>query len=144
MEDDRHQKAWRHSGLDRILIWDFMYCLPFSAESMAFASTGQTRKLIEKIREWDPDVIHLHNIHGFILQVEELFSYLKQACKPVVWTLHDCWPYTGHCAFYDYTGCDQWRQAVNIVGNIGRPTHMRCSAIIRSRIMCERRLHLPA
>ena len=74
-----------------------------------FASTGQTRKLIEKIREWDPDVIHLHNIHGFILQVEELFSYLKQAGKPVVWTLHDCWPYTGHCAFYDYTGCDQWK-----------------------------------
>lgn len=49
-----------------------------------FASTGQTRKLIEKIREWDPDVIHLHNIHGFILQVEELFSYLKQTAKPVV------------------------------------------------------------
>ena len=54
-----------------------------------FASTGQTRKLIEKIREWDPDVIHLHNIHGFILQVEELFSYLKQAGNPEVWTLHE-------------------------------------------------------
>lgn len=75
-----------------------------------FASAGQTRRLIEKIREWDPDVIHLHNIHGFILQVELLFDYLKQAGKPVVWTLHDCWPYTGHCAFYDYTGCEGWKE----------------------------------
>lgn len=74
-----------------------------------FASAAQTRRLIAKIREWDPDVIHLHNIHGFVLQVEELFAYLKQAGKPVVWTLHDCWPYTGHCAFYDYTGCEGWR-----------------------------------
>ena len=74
-----------------------------------FASAGQTRKLIEKIREWNPDVIHLQNIHGFVLQVELLFAYLKTAGKPVVWTLHDCWPYTGHCAFYDYTGCDGWK-----------------------------------
>lgn len=74
-----------------------------------FASAGQTRKLIRKIQEWDPDVIHLHNIHGFILQIELLFEYLKKAGKPVVWTLHDCWPYTGHCAFYDYNGCGGWK-----------------------------------
>ncbi len=70
-----------------------------------FASAGQTRRLIRRIEEWDPDVIHLHNIHGFVLQVELLFDYLKRSGKPVMWTLHDCWPYTGHCAFYDYTGC---------------------------------------
>lgn len=70
-----------------------------------FASGRQTRRLIERIREWDPDVIQLHNIHGFVLQVELLFAYLKEAKKPVVWTLHDGWAYTGHCAFYDYTGC---------------------------------------
>lgn len=74
-----------------------------------FASAGQTRKLIGKIREWNPDVIHLHNIHGFVIQTELLFDYLKQAGKPVVWTLHDCWPYTGHCAFYDFTGCAGWK-----------------------------------
>lgn len=74
-----------------------------------FASAGQTRKLIRRIREWDPDVMHLQNIHGFVLQVELLFAYLKEAGKPVVWTLHDCWPYTGHCAFYDYTACEGWK-----------------------------------
>lgn len=73
-----------------------------------FASAGQTKRLIRQIRQWDPDVIHLHNIHGFILQIELLFGYLKRAGKPVVWTLHDCWAYTGHCAFYDYTGCRGW------------------------------------
>lgn len=74
-----------------------------------FASAGQTGRLIEKIRQWNPDVIHLHNIHGFVLQVERLFAYLKEAGIPVVWTLHDCWTYTGHCAFYDYTGCGGWK-----------------------------------
>lgn len=74
-----------------------------------FSSGGQTRRLIGKIREWDPDVIHLQNIHGFVLQVELLFAYLKKSGKPVVWTLHDCWPYTGHCAFYDYTSCEGWK-----------------------------------
>lgn len=74
-----------------------------------FASAGQTKRLIRKIREWDPDVIHLHNIHGFVLQTELLFDYLKQSGKPVVWTLHDCWPYTGHCAFYDYNSCEGWK-----------------------------------
>ncbi len=73
-----------------------------------FASGRQTRRLIQKIRQWDPDVIHLHNIHGFVLQVELLFEYLKASNKPAVWTLHDCWPYTGHCAFYDFTGCKGW------------------------------------
>jgi len=81
-----------------------------------FASAGQTRRLIEKIQKWDPDVIHLHNIHGFVLQVELLFEYLKKAEKPVVWTLHDCWPYTGHCAFYDYTGCSGWKTGCHSCG----------------------------
>ncbi|MCD8250006.1 MAG: glycosyltransferase [Lachnospiraceae bacterium] len=74
-----------------------------------FASRRQTTKLIEKMQEYDPDVIQLHNIHGFVLQVELLFAYLKKAGKPIVWTLHDCWPYTGHCAFYDYNGCSCWK-----------------------------------
>lgn len=75
-----------------------------------FGSTRATRHLIEQIREWDPDIIHLHNIHGFVLQVELLFQYLHECGKPVVWTLHDCWSYTGHCAYYDYNACDGWKK----------------------------------
>ena len=74
-----------------------------------FASSKQTARLIEKIQEYDPDIIHLHNIHGFYLDVEQLFRYLKTSGKPVVWTLHDCWSFTGHCAHFDYIGCMKWK-----------------------------------
>ncbi|MCD8198508.1 MAG: glycosyltransferase [Lachnospiraceae bacterium] len=75
-----------------------------------FASGRQTQRLLDKIKDYDPDVIQLHNIHGFVLQTELLFNYLKDAGKPVIWTLHDCWPYTGHCAFYDYNACAGWKE----------------------------------
>lgn len=76
-----------------------------------FASGKQTARLIDKIKAYDPDIIHLHNIHGFYLDVEQLFWYLKRAGKPVVWTLHDCWAFTGHCAYFDYAGCEKWKTA---------------------------------
>lgn len=78
--------------------------------SHGFSSGAQTKKLVKMLQEYDPDVIHLHNIHGFYLHVEILFQYLKQCGKPIVWTLHDCWPFTGHCAYFDYAGCEKWKQ----------------------------------
>lgn len=75
-----------------------------------FGSGKMTEKIIAKIKEEQPDIIHLHNIHGFYLQVERLFTYLKEADIPVVWTLHDCWSFTGHCAYFDYAGCEQWKE----------------------------------
>lgn len=74
-----------------------------------FNSGGQTRRLIQSLKEYDPDLIHLHNIHGFYLDVEKLFAYLKACKKPVVWTLHDCWAFTGHCAYFDYVQCERWK-----------------------------------
>lgn len=74
-----------------------------------FGSKKSTLEFIEKIRELDPDIIHLHNIHGYYLNVEMLFDYIKEENKPVVWTLHDCWPFTGHCAYFDYAGCECWK-----------------------------------
>ena len=74
-----------------------------------FASKGQTKKLIEGLKVYDPDLIHLHNIHGFYLDVEELFAYLKVCGKPVIWTLHDCWSFTGHCAYFDFVQCEKWK-----------------------------------
>jgi glycosyltransferase involved in cell wall biosynthesis len=74
-----------------------------------FGSKKATREFITKIKELDPDVIHLHNIHGYYINVEILFDYLKEANKPVVWTLHDCWAFTGHCANFDFVGCECWK-----------------------------------
>lgn len=72
-------------------------------------SVGATKDLIKKIKEYHPDVIHLHNVHGYYLNIEILFDFLKEYGKPVVWTLHDCWTYTGHCSHYTCVGCEKWR-----------------------------------
>lgn len=74
-----------------------------------FGSASATKKFIGDIRRIDPDVIHLHNLHGYYLNIEILFKYLKTAGKPILWTLHDCWPFTGHCSHYDLIGCEKWK-----------------------------------
>jgi len=74
-----------------------------------FGSNRATKEFIEKVKYIDPDIIHLHNIHGYYINIEILFDYLKKANKPVIWTFHDCWPFTGHCAHFDYVGCDKWK-----------------------------------
>lgn len=74
-----------------------------------FGSIKATKEFINKVKDIDPDIIHLHNIHGYYMNVEILFDYLKEANKPIVWTLHDCWSFTGHCAYFDYVGCDKWK-----------------------------------
>lgn len=73
------------------------------------ASKTATNKLVQQIEKINPDIIHLHNIHGYYLNIEILFRFLKQANIPVVWTLHDCWPITGHCVYFDYAGCSKWK-----------------------------------
>jgi glycosyltransferase involved in cell wall biosynthesis len=78
-------------------------------DKMGFASIRATKKFIEQVEEYDPDIIHLHNIHGYYINIEILFEYLKRSKKPVIWSLYDCWSFTGHCAHFDYTGCDKWK-----------------------------------
>lgn len=72
-------------------------------------SRKSTEKLVEEIKRYDPDVIHLHNLHGYYLNIEVLFKFLSEANIPVVWTLHDCWAFTGHCSHFSFVGCDRWK-----------------------------------
>ncbi len=74
-----------------------------------YGSVLATRRLIRFLSQYRPDVIHLHNIHGCYLNHRLLFRYLRRSNVPVVWTLHDCWPFTGHCAYFDRTGCNRWQ-----------------------------------
>lgn len=74
-----------------------------------FGSEWATKNFIKKIKAIEPDVIHLHNIHGYYINIKILFDYLKESGKPVVWTLHDCWSFTGHCANFSYAQCDKWK-----------------------------------
>ena len=78
-----------------------------------FYSKHATKDLVEKLKEFDPDIVHLHNIHGHYLNVEVLFKYLKSSNKKVIWTLHDCWSFTGHCAHFDFIGCTKWKTECN-------------------------------
>lgn len=75
-----------------------------------FGSKRATRKFIECIEAYNPDIIHLHNIHGYYINIQMLFRYLKATDKPVIWTLHDCWSFTGHCAHFDQIGCEKWKE----------------------------------
>lgn len=68
-----------------------------------------TEKLVEFIKKYNPDVIHLHNLHGNYLNLKTLFEYLIEVQKPVVWTLHDCWAFTGKCAHYTDINCERWK-----------------------------------
>lgn len=77
------------------------------------ASKIATKRMIKKIKEIDPDVIQLHNIHGYYLNIKILFEYLKKCNKKVVWTLHDCWAFTGHCSYFTMAGCDKWQNGCN-------------------------------
>ena len=72
-------------------------------------SKNATLEFIDVLKRYNFDIIHLHNIHGYYLNYELLFEYLKNSNTQVVWTLHDCWSFTGHCAHYDYEGCNRWQ-----------------------------------
>ena len=73
------------------------------------ASTFQTQRIIKYIKKEKPDIIHLHNIHGYYLNYKKIFKFIKKSNLPIVWTFHDCWPFTGHCAYYTAAGCQKWK-----------------------------------
>lgn len=79
-----------------------------------FLSKRNTKKLIQKLDEIKPDIIHLHNIHGYYINIEILFNYIKKNNIKVVWTLHDCWAFTGHCTHFDMVKCNKWKKECNI------------------------------
>lgn len=67
-----------------------------------------TVRFVNQLNDIKPDIIHLHNIHSYDINISVLFRYLKQSKTPVVWTQHDCWSYTGHCALYAEANCKKW------------------------------------
>lgn len=74
-----------------------------------FESLRPTINFINKIENIKPDIIHIHNLHGYYINIEVLFNYLASTSVPVVWTLHDCWPFTGHCTYFDLINCNRWK-----------------------------------
>ncbi|WP_462374525.1 glycosyltransferase [Segatella buccae] len=69
-----------------------------------------TRQLIDFIENYKPNLVQLHNLHGYYINVEMLFRYLHDKKIPTVWTLHDCWCLTGHCVHFTFVKCYEWMQ----------------------------------
>lgn len=85
------------------------------AESLLFDRHGlgsrhSTKRIIEKIKEIKPDVIQLHCVHGYYINYKYLFEYLNTTSIPIVWTFHDCWAFTGHCAHFVTANCNKWKE----------------------------------
>lgn len=73
------------------------------------ASIFPTRRLIRQIERLKPDIIHIHGVTCYYLNYPMLIRYLVRSGVPVVWTVHDCWLYTGHCIYYSAAGCNRWQ-----------------------------------
>ena len=78
-----------------------------------FYSYFQTKKIVKEIQKYHPDIIHLHIIHGYYCNIKVLFKYLANCGVPIIWTFHDCWAYTGHCAYYLSAKCYKWKTQCN-------------------------------
>lgn len=85
------------------------YLIAYLFNLEGFGSYFSTKRLINKIKKINPEIIHLHNIHGHYINIKILFDYISKSQKKIIWTLHDCWPLTGHCTHFDLVKCDRWK-----------------------------------
>ena len=72
-----------------------------------------TWRLVRQLKAFKPDLIHLHNLHAAFLNLPTLFRYIKKNNIPVIWTMHDCWPFTGKCPYFDMAACSRWKTGCN-------------------------------
>ena len=79
-------------------------------DATGFGSITATKKFVKWIYQFNPDIIHLHNLHGYYINIGLLFDCLKKINKPIIWTIHDVWPFTGHSAYCDAVGCSKWKK----------------------------------
>ena len=79
-----------------------------------------------------PDIIHLHNLHGWFVNLPLLFGYIKRKKIKVIWTLHDCWSFTGHCPHFVYENCMKWKTGCY---DCPKYTEYPASKVDQSRLM---------
>lgn len=88
--------VYLHGGISRL------------TDRHGFYSKHATEEFVNVIEQYQPDIIHLHNVHGYYLNIRVLFEYLRNTNIRIIWTLHDCWTFTGHCSHFEYIGCMKW------------------------------------
>ncbi|MCM1235761.1 MAG: glycosyltransferase, partial [Ruminococcus flavefaciens] len=87
------------------------YALNRFFDGEGLGSNAATKSFLEQIKEYAPDIIHLHNIHDHWFNYPLLFKYLATVNTPIVWTFHDCWAFTGGCAHFENIGCEKWKDS---------------------------------
>ncbi len=78
-------------------------------DKMGYGSKFATKRLVRLLKAKKPDIIHLHNLHGYYINIKILFKYLRKSDAKILWTLHDCWAFTGGCAYFLESGCEKWK-----------------------------------
>ena len=73
-----------------------------------FNSRTATRKMISEFERLQPDIVHLHNIHGHDCDLDKLFTYFREHNTKLIWTFHDCWTFTAYCPYFDLVNCEKW------------------------------------
>lgn len=104
----RYEKYALRIGSDRDVRLHGLYARLFDAQGLG--SRGATKRLLAWAEEWQPELLWLHNLHGYYLNYELLFDWIRRHPEMEVrWTLHDCWAFTGHCTHFSFVGCEQWK-----------------------------------
>lgn len=93
-------------GFDRLV--HFAFSRVFG--NHAFYSKLVTKKFIKQIKIFKPDIVHIHSLYGYYINMELLLKTFAKMNIAIVSTLHCCWDFTGHCCYFDYLGCDQWKK----------------------------------
>ena len=102
-----------------------------------FGSKAATRTFLRWAEDFQPDLVWLHNLHGYYINVEMLFDWIKKHPRMQVrWTLHDCWAFTGRCAHFSYAGCDRWKEGC---GHCPQKEHYPAAFLDRSRRYYQRK-----
>ena len=83
-------------------------------DAHGLASRFVTQRFLKWADKYSPNLLWLHNLHGYYINYEMLFSWIKKHPEMTVyWTLHDCWAFTGHCTHFTYVGCCKWEHECN-------------------------------
>lgn len=105
---ERYQSISRKFGSNLNSYW---HCIDTRlTDRHGFASKHATKVFLKWADAYDPDILWLHNIHGYYINIEMLFAWIKSRPQmKVKWTLHDCWAFTGHCSYFTLVNCERWK-----------------------------------
>lgn len=124
LEQQGHQVKIAYGRMEQVPQWAKKYAVRIGSDLDAklhavgtrlldkhgFFSKKATKQFLQWAEEYDPDLLWLHNIHGYYINIEMLFAWIKSRPNmQVKWTLHDCWAFTGHCSHFDFIKCEKWK-----------------------------------